>query len=139
MRAEGPADAVVRPGKDSPHLAYQAWFFQPGEISVTVTASPSLACVPGHAVRYATSIDDEAPETVTLVEMGDAVRRQSGSWSKWVEDNAQEGTSRHAVAGAGYHTLKIWMIDPGIVLQKIVVSSAPLPRSYLGPPETFHR
>ncbi len=36
---------------------------------------------------------------------------------------------------AEYHTLTIWMVDPSVVLQKIVVntSDAPLRPRYLGP------
>ncbi len=34
---------------------------------------------------------------------------------------------------AGAHTLKIYMVDPAIVLEKIVLSSGALPKTYFGP------
>lgn len=36
----------------------------------------------------------------------------------------------------GKHTLRIWMMDPGAVLDGIVVDLGGLWPSYLGPPET---
>jgi len=38
------------------------------------------------------------------------------------------------VSGSGQHTLKIWMVDPGVVVDKIVIGNAPA--SHVGPPET---
>ncbi len=37
----------------------------------------------------------------------------------------------------GQHTLKVWMVDPGIVLDKILLETVgEVERSYLGPPES---
>jgi hypothetical protein len=38
----------------------------------------------------------------------------------------------------GAHTLKTRMIDPGTVLERLVVSQGVIAPSYLGPPESFH-
>jgi hypothetical protein len=54
-----------------------------------------------------------------------------------VKDNCRVLKSSHQLAEAGYHTLKIWMVDPGVVLQKLVVDTGGLKPSYLGPPESF--
>ena len=37
---------------------------------------------------------------------------------------------------AGEHVLKIWRVDPGFVLEKIIVDTGDLSGSYLGPPES---
>src|SRR5690606_14137468 len=38
------------------------------------------------------------------------------------------------LAEAGPHVLKFWMVDPAVVLQKLVVETQSIPSSYLGPP-----
>jgi len=41
------------------------------------------------------------------------------------------------IAKPGYHTLKVWMIDPGVVVEKILVNMGGLKPSYLGAPESY--
>jgi hypothetical protein len=35
--------------------------------------------------------------------------------------------------------LKLWTVDPGVVLQKIVIETHDIAQSYLGPPESYYR
>jgi hypothetical protein len=47
--------------------------------------------------------------------------------------------SNHKIDKAGGHILKFWMIDPGIVLQKLVIDLGGLKSSYLGPSESIKK
>jgi len=53
-----------------------------------------------------------------------------------VKNNCRRLISTHSVARPGAHTLKLWMVDPGVVVQRIIVNTGGVKPSYLGPPES---
>jgi hypothetical protein len=107
-----------------------------GDVQLTVYAIPTHRIDPGRGLRYATAIDDETPTIEGFdQEAGDTNR----AWSQNVIHNAAITVTKHTISVVGKHTLKIFMVDPGVVLEKFVISSAPLPPSDLGPPETVAR
>ncbi len=137
MRADGPADvAPATPGVDSPSLEYRMHLFTTGPVEVTAITAPTLNFIPNRPVRYAVSFDDGAPQEVTLVPRGYTAQNSNPSWERSVGDNAHYATSRLTVEKPGDHTLKIWMIDPAVVMQKLVVDLGGLKPCYLGPPES---
>jgi hypothetical protein len=140
MRATQPVQAPsATPGKDSPCLEYRMYLFSTGEVEVATITSPTLNFVPGRGLRVAVSFDDEPPQVITLVPADYKAQNGNRDWEKIVGDNARTVYSTHRLANPGYHTLKYWMVDPGVVLQKIVVDAGGVQPSYLGPPESFHR
>ena len=140
MRATQPVNASsATPGKDSPCLEYRMYLSSTGVVDVVTITSPTLNFVPGRGLRVAVSFDDEAPQIVTLVPADYKAQNGNHDWEKTVGDNARYIRSTHTLDKPGYHTLKYWMVDPGVVLQKIVVDCGGVKPSYLGPPESFHR
>jgi hypothetical protein len=140
MRAEGLADApAATPGKDAPCLEYQMYLFDTGGAEVTAITGPALNFIPGRGLRFAVSFDDQPPQVVTLVPGTYSAQNGNRDWETSVKDNARCARTRFTLAKPGYHTLKIWMIDPGVVLQKLVVNLGGLKPSYLGPPESYNR
>ena len=124
----------VTPPRDSPRLEYKLYLFDPRTVEVEAILSPTLNFVPGRGLRYAVSFDDEAPQVI------DALAQNSvDDWGTSVKDSVRKVRSTHLLARSGYHTLKFWMVDPGVVLQKLVVNLGGVKPSYLGPPESFHR
>ena len=139
MRAAGPADPIpATPGKASASLEYRIYLFSTGAVDVIAITSPTLNFTPGRGLRYATSFDDESPKVVTLVPENFSAQNGNREWEESVKDNARQGRSSHTISQPGFHTLKIWMVDPGVVLQKLIVNPGGLKPSYLGPPESFH-
>ncbi len=123
----------VTPPTDSPCLEYQMYLFHPGKLEVEAILAPTLNFVPGRGLRYAISFDDQPPQIIDALS-----HNTQRDWAQSVEDSVRKVKSTHTVEGVGYHTLKVWMVDPGVVLQKLVVNLGDVKPSYLGPPESFH-
>jgi hypothetical protein len=139
MRANAPASASpASPGKDSPCLEYKIYFFNTGTFEVSPVFSPTLNFMPGRDLQYAISFDDQPAQTIVLIPGNYSAQNGNTDWEKSVRDNARSSPSNHTISSSGYHTLKIWMVDPGVVIQKIVINTGGLKPSYLGPPESFH-
>jgi hypothetical protein len=49
--------------------------------------------------------------------------------------NIKKLTTTVHISTKGRHILKYWMVDPGVVLQKLVINTGGEKPSYLGPPE----
>jgi hypothetical protein len=106
----------VTPPRDSPCLEYRVYVFDPAKVTVEAIIAPTLNFVPGRGLRFAISFDDQPPQFV------DALARNSlADWETSVRDSVGKVTSTHNLATSGYHTLKFRMVDPGVVLQKLVV------------------
>src|SRR5664280_1903038 len=139
MRANAPADAdPAIAGKDSPCLEYKIYFFNTGTFEVKPVFSPTLNFIPGRGLQYAISFDDQPALTVILVPENYNAQNRNTDWEKSVSDNSRLSPSNHTIATPGYHTLKIWMVDPGVVIQKIIINTGGLKTSYLGPQESYH-
>jgi hypothetical protein len=140
MRAFAPAYAPpVVPGNNSPCLEYQMFLFHTGTVDVKTVFSPTLNFLPGRGLQYAISFDDNDPQIITLVPAEFNAQNGNRDWENTVMNNARFSTTKHVISEPGYHTLKVWMIDPGPVLQKIVVNTGDIKSSYLGPPESYFR
>jgi hypothetical protein len=108
-------------------------------VQVEATVGPTLNFIPGRPLRYAVSFDDETPRTVAIVPADFDVHNGNRDWEASVKDNGRRIESAFTLAQPGYHTLKIWMVDPAVVLEKIVVNTGGVKPSYLGPPESYFR
>jgi hypothetical protein len=129
--------ASVTPPQNSPRLEYDMFLFGSGNVSVLTTVAPTLNFVPGRGLRYAVSFDDQTPKIVEVVSQNFDARNGNREWEESVKNACRVIRSSHTLATPGYHTLKIWMVDPAVVLEKIVVDLGGVKPSYLGPPESY--
>ena len=111
------------------HLEYDVYTTDSGATKVMIYCSPTLPFNESTGLRYAVSFDNETPQIINL-----HADNSEKAWAQSVSDNIRISTSTHNLLKAGRHTLKIWAVDPGIVLQKIVIDRGGVKQSYLGPP-----
>ncbi len=129
-----PTAASLPPPANAPCLEYRMYLFDSGALKVQSILAPTLNFVPGRGLRFAISFDDEPPQVV------DALARNTlQDWETSVKDSVRKVEWDHAITQPGYHTLKYWMVDPGVVLEKLVVDCGGAKPSYLGPPESYRR
>jgi hypothetical protein len=118
-------------GPQAMRLEYDIALAKPGRFTLHTTLAPTQKFQPGGGLKFAVSIDNEAPQIVNM--HADA---SLAAWERSVSDGAVTFRTTHAVRGAGAHTIKFWAISPGVVLQKLVLDAGGLKPSYLGPPES---
>jgi hypothetical protein len=118
---------------ESPCLQYKIWIQHPGDWKFTVRALPTFSVETGKPQRYAIAVDDEPPEIVSLPS---SLSETDRHWQENVLRNSAPTASVHAIAHPGIHTLKIWMVDPGIVIDTIIGDGGDGSLGYVWPPET---
>lgn len=102
---------------DTPSLTYQFHCVSSGEAQITLRCLPThriTSCHPG--LRYAISLNGDTPTVVNV-----HANEYTPEWRANVLRAYSVGVSRHTVATAGLQTIKIQMIDPGVVLDQIIV------------------
>ncbi|RYY72139.1 MAG: glycosyhydrolase [Chitinophagaceae bacterium] len=123
------------PGGISPMLEYTFYSYSKDSLKLMAYFSPTLNFHNSDTgLRYAVSIDDERPQIVSINKEGK--NPGAGIWNKWVAENIIIKNTTHRIGQPGRHVLKYWMVDSGVVLQKLVIDFGGVKQSYLGPPET---
>jgi hypothetical protein len=130
-----PVTASCQLNNASPHLEYEIYTTSKDSLTLLVYFSPTLNFHHSpNGLQFAVSIDNEAPQIVSLNkdDNGDIMYN-------WVGNNIIIKTTKHFINAPGKHTVKYWMIDPGVILQKLVFVFGGVKPSYLGPQETISK
>ena len=160
-----PVTAPSATPDEAPCLEYQVLLADTGAIPVCIGVLPTQDVCPERGLRIAVSLDDEAPQILdarqgfvdTFIEYTaenlakspnlkplpkqDTSIRLTGHGQlrrDEVFDNLRWLTTRLNVKTKGLHTLKIFMVDPEIVLEKIVINPDNRYPSYFGAPAMRH-
>jgi hypothetical protein len=128
-------EVAQKPGRTAPHLQYDFYTYSKGNFATNCFFSPTLNFHNNpDGLQYAISVDEEVPQIISI--NSEDKNSISGIWNKWMTENIIIKTSNHTILTPGKHTVKYWMVHPGVVLQKLVLDLGGLKPTYLGPPET---
>ncbi|WP_169449465.1 glycosyl hydrolase 115 family protein [Marinimicrobium agarilyticum] len=118
----------------APRLSYRFHVATGGRARVHLRLLPTHPIVPGNSLRLALALDDGDALPVTVTEGFDTY---SDEWKNRVLANATETTLElNEKLEPGWHTLHLVAVDPGVVVDKIVIDFGGLQPSYDGPTET---
>lgn len=96
---------------------------------------PSFNVDPSSPLKYAVALDGATPTTVTPVPSSTLGSMPQG-WSESVVNGGRVVKTEVGRVEAGTHEVRVWMLEPGTVLQRLVVDLGGVRDSYLGPPES---
>ncbi|MGW0708757.1 glycosyl hydrolase 115 family protein [Streptomyces sp. NPDC002643] len=130
-------------GAGSPRLEYEVSLLSVpeggAEVTVWAYVSPRNPALATGGLRYGMSFDGDE---VKVVDINAVTGADDGlmnkQWARNTSDNVNVTATRHRIAGPGVHRLTFWMVDPTVVLQRLVIDTGGLTPTYLGPLES-HR
>jgi hypothetical protein len=111
-----------------PFAEYRFRTASTGAAKLRTTLLPNFALNADTKLRVAVSIDDGPAQVI------DAEKRK---WEDGVERNAATFVTEWNIARAGDHRLRIYALDPRVVVDSIVLDFGGLAKAYMAPPETI--
>ncbi|KAJ3491899.1 hypothetical protein NLI96_g361 [Meripilus lineatus] len=110
-----------------------------GTVNIVTYLSPTWnANGQDRPVAFAVQIDSQAPQTNHFFPLS-APGSSPAAWNGYdgFVANSIITTNNAFTVPPGAHTLKIWMVEPTVIVQKIVINTGGVRASYLGPPESL--
>lgn len=102
----------------SPKLSYRLTLPKAGDVQVSLRCLPTWSVQAEQPQRVAIALDAGAPVICALPRYGDEHQHQ---WQEDVVRMVASANGKLSAPMAGAHTLQVWMVDPGIVLDEITI------------------
>ncbi len=115
---------------DAPSLEYEI-DVEGGDYTVEFYLLPTQPLVTGKGLRLAFAIDDQQPQMVIADAETEVTSRK---WAANVLDQNTRAIAKRSIT-RGTHRLRVFAVDTGVVLDKIVMYKGGIPPSYFGPAE----
>ncbi len=119
---------------NSAYLEYDVNFESSGTFDIDVYRMPTLN--EGGSVKFAIGIDDKAP--AVLAGTNKYSGQAADKWALGVLNNNETLTATITVDQPGIHKIKLYGVDPGAVVDKIVITTGTKYDSFYGAPESYN-
>ncbi|MBQ9120504.1 MAG: glycosyl hydrolase 115 family protein [Lachnospiraceae bacterium] len=110
------------PGIDAPYLEYSFYMIEPSEVTITAYTAPTNQLSAMTGMQYGVQVDDGEIRIADTFPIGTPVG-EGWVWEQGVLDNVHKARTQHGMLQAGRHTLRFYMKDDGLVLQKLLVET----------------
>jgi hypothetical protein len=134
LLANAPSAAALTP--QSPWLEYEFTTTSNGPATLTLHLLPTFPIDSVHRLRFGFSIDGAAPQTLDLAGSGEWQEGNAPTWEDNVRRNSAVMSEPLPNLRPGHHTVRLFYLDPGVVLEHLVLTYAGAPPAYPVPPET---
>ena len=112
-----PSIELAHLADNSPSLTYQFFAFSTGPVSIHTQCLPTHKITSEHpGLRYAISLNGDEPRIVDL-----HADEYSDAWNMNTLRAAAIGETEHEIRTPGLQTIQVWMVDAGVVLDKLTV------------------
>lgn len=101
-----------------------------GDFTIALRFSATLNFNDYKGLRYAISVDNEKEQIININ------KDYRGELGKWQEEQVINVQTQHHINIGEIHTLTIHLLDPALILQKIMIDFGGIKPSFLGPPES---
>ncbi|WP_232493084.1 glycosyl hydrolase 115 family protein [Novosphingobium kaempferiae] len=115
----------------APYAEYRFVTRGSGAAKLRMGLVPTFPLNAEHGLRYAVSIDGAPPQVVDV--------EANKNWDDAVQRATSVTSTDWTLGKPGAHTLRVYAMDPCLVLDSIVVDLGGLQKSYMPPPETVAR
>jgi glyoxylase-like metal-dependent hydrolase (beta-lactamase superfamily II) len=115
---------------DAIYLEYDIQTESSGDVEIQILLAPTLNFNANKGLRYALSFDDGEEK---IVNFNGHYRGELGPWQG---ESIIKSSEKMQIAKGGKHTLRIRVLETGIVFEKILLNWGGLKPSYLGAPES---
>lgn len=124
--------------KSAPYVKYAMIAEQSGTYRLAMSLLSRNPSVKGGRMRFAVSVNDDAPQDVFAVSGQYYTEWTCKEWGDGVLDHARTVTTEVTLQ-KGRNDIYVYAGEPGVVLEKLVLYPAEqeLPESYFGPEESY--